>query len=121
MTTLDGGVHLSAPRRYPLSFEPLSNATIAAIGIPTAPTTPTFTLLNFNGDLSGNNSTVGGGGTFNFTTNETGTYELIISRDGVNFDPGLPTNRVIRAYVPAGTHTSSGTATTTSGAAFPVG
>ena len=34
MSTLDGGVHLSAPQ-YPLSFQPLSNTTIAAIGIPT--------------------------------------------------------------------------------------
>ena len=103
------------PRQFPFSFQPLSNATIAAIGIPTAPTTPTFTLLDFNGDISGNNSTVGGGGIFTFKTNMPGTYELIISRDGVNFDPGLPTNRVIRKYVRAGTHTSPGTATTTSG------
>ena len=120
LTTLDGGVHLSAPD-FPLSFQPLSNATIAAIGIPLAPTIPTFTLLDFNGDLSGNNSTVGGGGTFTFKTNEPGTYEIVISRDGVDFDPGLPTNRVLRGAVGTGTHTVTWDGNDNVGSAFPVG
>jgi CshA-type fibril repeat protein len=120
MSTLDGGVHLSVPS-FPLSFEPLSNQTIAAIGIPTAPTTPTFTLLNFDGTIGANNSTVGAGGSFQFTVNEAGTYELIISRDGTNFDPGLPTNVVLRAYVGPGTHTVVWDGRDNVGTPFPVG
>ena len=120
LTTLDGGVHLSAPE-YPISFQPLTDETIGAIGIPTTPTTPTFTLLNFDGDISGNNSTIGGGGSFSFQTNMPGTYELIISRDGVDFDPGNPVNRVLRKYVGAGVHLVTWDGLDNVGSLFPVG
>jgi uncharacterized repeat protein (TIGR01451 family) len=120
LTTIQGGVSFARPS-FPLFFEPPSVASLAALGIPTTPTAPVMTSLTFNGNVGGNTSTVNSGGTFTFTSNVPGIYDIVISRDGINFDPTLATNRSLRGLRPAGTQTVSWNGQDNVGTAFPVG
>jgi len=117
---IQGGVTFDRPS-FPLFFEPPSAAAIAALGIPTAPTAPVMTSLAFIGNLGGNTSLLNSGGTFTYQSNVQGVYEIVISRDGVNFDPTLPANRSLRGARPAGTQTVTWDGKDNSGAFFPVG
>ena len=45
------------------------------------------------------------GGTFTYTSNVAGVYQIVISRDGVNYDPTNPQNRVLSGLKGAGTQT----------------
>ena len=95
LTGIQGGVSLGLPS-FPLFFEPPAAATIAALGIPAAPIAPVMSSISFAGNLGGNTSLVNAGGTFKFTTNVPGVYDIVISRDGVDFDPTNPLNRSLR-------------------------
>ncbi len=94
---------------------------IAAAGVPSSPVAPQVDSLVFDGDLGGNNTTLNIGGTFVYTSNISGTYELIISRDGVNFDPTNPLNRVLRGTRPAGAQNVIWDGHDNTGNPFPVG
>jgi len=120
LTGIQGGVSFALPS-FPLFFEPPSAAAIAGLGIPVAPTAPVMTSLSFIGNVGGNTSLVNTGGTFTYTSNVPGVYEIVISRDGVNFDPTLPTNRSLRGVRPAGVQTVVWDGKDNSGAFFPVG
>ncbi|HEY0832217.1 MAG TPA: DUF11 domain-containing protein [Candidatus Dormibacteraeota bacterium] len=120
LTNIQGGVSFDLPS-FPLFFELPAPATIAALGIPLAPTAPVMSSLVFAGNLGGNTSLVNSGGTFSYTSNVSGVYEIVISRDGVNFDPTLPANRVLRGFRPAGPQTVPWDGKDNSGAFFPVG
>ncbi|KQR12357.1 Ig-like domain-containing protein [Cellulomonas sp. Leaf334] len=119
LPTLLGGVHL-APPEYPLSFEPLATETLAALGIPATPVPPTLSAVDFTGRATDHGSYVGQGGTFTLDAGSGGTYEVVISRDGVDFDPGLPGNRALRGIVPAGTFTVTWDGDDNAGVALPV-
>ncbi|MEZ0448758.1 Ig-like domain-containing protein [Cellulomonas sp. ICMP 17802] len=119
LPALVGGVHL-APPQYPLSFEPLAPETLGALGIPTAPVPPTLSAVDFTGLATSHGSYVGQGGTFRLDAGSGGTYEIVISRDGTNFDPGLPGNRALRGVVAAGTFTVTWDGNDNSGIALPV-
>lgn len=119
LPTLVGGVHL-APPEYPLSFEPLAPETLAALGVPVAPVQPTLSAVDFTGRATDHGSYVGQGGTFTLDAGSGGTYEVVISRDGVDFDPGLPGNRALRGIVPAGTFTVTWDGNDNTGVALPV-
>ncbi len=120
LTNIQGGVTFDLPS-FPLFFEPPADATVTALGIPLAPTAPVMSSLAFVGNLGGNTSLVNSGGTFAFTSNVAGVYEIVISRDGVNFDPTLPANRVLRGVRPAGAQTVAWDGKDNSGTFFPVG
>jgi uncharacterized repeat protein (TIGR01451 family) len=120
LTNIQGGVTFSLPD-FPLFFEPPAAASIAALGIPIAPTKPVMSSLTFIGNLGGNTSLLNSGGTFTYTSNVPGVYEIVISRDGVNFDPTLPTNRSLRGSRPAGVQTVTWDGKDNSGTFFPVG
>ena len=64
-----------------------------------------MTSLTFAGNVGGNTSTVNSGGTFHYTSNVPGVYDIVISRDGINFDPTLPANRSLRGVRAAGAQT----------------
>lgn len=119
LPTLLGGVHL-APPEYPLSFEPLATETLAALGVPATPVPPTLSAVDFTGLATDHGSYVGQGGTFTLDAGSGGTYEIVISRDGVDFDPGLPGNRALRGIVPAGTFTVTWDGNDNAGVALPV-
>jgi uncharacterized repeat protein (TIGR01451 family) len=81
-----------------------------------------MTALSFAGNLGGNTSLVNNGGTFSYTSNMAGVYNIVISIDGVNFDPTSPTNRSLRGVAPAaGAHTVTWDGRDNSGNFFPVG
>ncbi len=102
LNTPQGGVSL-APPTHRLFFDQPSSGAILANGIPLTPPEPVVGSIVFNGNLGGNNSTIGAGGTFTYISNITGTFELIISRNGINFDPTNPLNRVLRSLGSTGT------------------
>ena len=120
LTSIQGGVTFALPS-FPIFFEPPAAASIAALGIPAAPTRPVMSSLSFIGNLGGNTSLLNSGGTFRYTSNVAGVYDIVISRDGVNFDPTLPANRSLRGSRPAGVQTVSWDGKDNSGAFFPVG
>lgn len=101
---IQGGVTFDRPN-FPLFFEPPAAATLSALGIPTAPTAPVMSSLSFIGNLGGNTSLVNSGGTFTYTSNVSGVYDIVVSQNGINFDPTLPTNRSLRGARPAGVQT----------------
>jgi uncharacterized repeat protein (TIGR01451 family) len=120
LTNIQGGVTFGLPS-FPLFFEPPAAATLTALGIPSTPTAPVMTSLSFAGNLGGNTSLLNNGGTFTYASNVPGVYEIVISRDGVNFDPTLATNRVLRGSRPAGTQAVIWDGKDNSDAFFPVG
>ena len=120
ISNIQGGVSLALPS-YPLFLHAPDNSALVAAGVDTAPIPPAVSGLNFTGTAGSNNSRVGTGGTFSFTSNLSSVYDIIISRDGVNFDPTLTGNRRLRGLRPAGSNTVSWNGKDNSGANFPVG
>ena len=121
LSQLLGGTRLALPE-YPISLEPLDAATLGALGIPTTPTNPVLNSVSYTGKKTPSGSYVSQGGTFTIDTGTSGTYEIVLSRDGANFDPGLPANVTIRGVVnAAGVYTVQWDGKDNSGAAFPVG
>lgn len=121
LTNPIGGVRL-APAEYPMSFEPLDAATLGALGIPTTPVEPLLTSISYAGSAHDRVSWYGTGGTFTLGVGTPGTYEVVIARDAVNLDPGLPTNRALRGVADAaGTLTVAWDGTDNAGDPFPVG
>jgi uncharacterized repeat protein (TIGR01451 family) len=120
LTGIQGGVKFARPS-FPLFFEPPDPATLAALGFPATPIAPIMSKISFSGTLGGITSLVSSGGTFKFTTNVPGVYDIVISRNGVNFDPTLPANRSLRGVRGAGTHTATWNGLDNSGVPFPVG
>jgi uncharacterized repeat protein (TIGR01451 family) len=109
----DGGVS-TAPPQFPMFFNLVDPTALSYItqydtngqaigtGIPTIPTLPIVSNVNFTGSVTGKTSLVNTGGTFTFDSNVSGTYQIIISRDGVNFDPTKSQNRVLRGVMTTG-------------------
>ncbi|QXE21456.1 hypothetical protein B6N60_00130 [Richelia sinica FACHB-800] len=133
LTTPQGGVKLSRPQ-YPTFFNLLDdqalayidrynpNGTLDGTGIPVLPGIPTITNVGFTGTAAANNSNFGTGGTFNFDSNVEGYYTIIISRDGVNFDPTKAENRIIRGNITTpGSQTVPWDGKDNNGSFFPVG
>jgi uncharacterized repeat protein (TIGR01451 family) len=120
LTNIQGGVSFALPS-FPLFFETPATASLTALGIPTAPTAPVMTSLAFIGNVAGNTSRLNTGGTFTYTSNVPGVYEIVISRNGVNFDPTASTNRVLRGVRPLGVQSVSWDGKDNSGTFFPVG
>jgi uncharacterized repeat protein (TIGR01451 family) len=105
-----GGVSLARPQ-YATFFNSIDvsalpyvqrykiDGTLEGTGISLSPTIPIVNNLQFNGTVVGNNSSYTTGGTFSFNSNLTGTYELVISKDGSNFDPSNSQNRLLRGIM----------------------
>ena len=104
LTTIQGGV-IFAPPAYPIFFTPPANVTLTALGIPLTPIASVVSNIGFSGTVVGSTSFFQTGGTFSYTSNVAGVYQIVISRDGVNFDPTNPLNRVLSGLKPAGTQT----------------
>jgi uncharacterized repeat protein (TIGR01451 family) len=120
LTSITGNAVAQIPQ-FPTFWNPPDVTVIATLGIPLAPTAPVVSNFSFAGSINNNNSLIGAGGTFTFTANVSHTYEIVVSRDGVNFDPTNSSNRVLRGIRSAGTHNISWDGKDNSGANFPVG
>ncbi|MDJ0676339.1 MAG: hypothetical protein QNJ36_13290 [Calothrix sp. MO_167.B42] len=109
----EGGVS-TAPPQFPMFFNTLDPTALPYItrydpdgqpvgtGIAITPTRPGVSNANFTGSVTGKTTLVNTGGTFTFNSNAPGTYQIIISRDGVNFDPTHNQNRVLRGVMNVG-------------------
>ncbi len=85
------------------------------------PQIPTMDSVTFNGSAGGSTATYTVGGQFTYTGNVGGIAEIVVSRDGANFDPTLATNRVLRAVTAFGSSVITWDGKDNSGVAFPVG
>ncbi len=94
LTALAGGVDFAAPA-YPIFFTSPSIPALGGLGIPATATAPVISSMNFSGGAGGNTSFIATGGSFHYASNIGGVYEIVISRDGANFDPGNAQNRVL--------------------------
>ena len=113
-----GGVKQS-PATAKLFFGAL-NADLPTTIAP-APQIPTIANVTFNGSAGGSTATYSVGGQFTYSGNVGGIAEVVISRDGVNFDPTLSTNRVLRAVTAFGGTVITWDGKDNSGTPFPVG
>ena len=120
LTNIQAGV-LFAHAQYPVFLEPPADATLTALGIPLTAVAPQVSNATFSGSWTGSSSYLQTGGTFSYTSNVSGVYEIVISRDGVNFDPSASQNRVLRGTRSAGTQTVSWDGKDNSGAFLPIG
>lgn len=127
LTTPQGGVSLARPSHLMfftntnnVIYEPENDA-ISANFIPTTPTNPVLSSLTYQGSAGGIDSYVNSGGVFTMVTNVDANYQLVISRDGSDFNPTNPSNRVLRGVRSAGTSTISWDGLANDGTAFPVG
>jgi uncharacterized repeat protein (TIGR01451 family) len=123
---LSGGlVGSPVPERpkFPVFLSTPDSSVIFALGIPSSPTAPVVSPLTFNflSSLGSNSSFVGQGGNFSYSANVSHTYQIVISRDGINFDPTNSNNRVLRGLKNSGSSTVSWNGLDNSGVAFPVG
>jgi hypothetical protein len=119
LTSVAGGV-IFAPPRFPIFFTPPANATLTALGIPLTPIASLVTNVSFAGTVVGSTTLFQSGGTFSYTSNVGGVYQIVVSRDGVNFDPTDPQNRVLSGLKGAGTQTVGWDGKNNSGNYFPV-
>lgn len=111
------------PPAFPIFFAQPDPTVVAALRIPLAAVAPTITpnSLAFAGTAGSNNSFFNTGGTFTYQANLEHSFQLVISRDGVNFDPTNPQNRVLRGRRNAGAATVAWDGLDNSGTPFPVG
>ena len=87
----------------------------------TVPQLPTVNNVSFVGTGAITTSYYSTGGEFHYTGNVGGIAEIIISRDGVDFDPTNPNNRVLRSDQPLGVNTIFWDGKANNGTPFPVG
>jgi len=122
LINIDGGATLATPDHFIFFEDPRNSpATVAALGVPTTPPDPQITSVGFTGNISGNNTFITSGGVFDYSSNITGSYEIIISQNGVDFDPANPLNRVLRGVRGPGNQTVPWDGNDNDGNPFPAG
>jgi uncharacterized repeat protein (TIGR01451 family) len=94
---------------------------LTALGIPGSVTLPALSGVTFSGAQSGNQTYVNAGGTFKFTTQSAVSYQIVVSIDGLNFDPGSPTNATLAGFAPDGLNSVIWNGKNNNGVAFPSG
>ncbi len=126
LATLTGGTSLALPTHLIFFNSPQSSPgvqdVLIAKGVPLIPTSPTISSPSFSGTIAGNTSVQNTGGTFSFTSNVPGSYQIVISKDGSNFDPAASQNRVLQGIMTtAGSQTVLWDGKDNSGSFFPPG
>lgn len=117
MTTLEGGVIL-APAEAKLFFQ-YPAADLPADILP-SPIPPAITNVAFQGSAGSHNAYHSSGGIFTYQGTIGGINQIVISRNGSNFDPTLPENRVIYAQSVAGVNSVTWDGKDNAGNPFPV-
>ncbi|HSN77670.1 MAG TPA: hypothetical protein VL334_21560 [Anaerolineae bacterium] len=115
--TTKGGVKQS-PATAKLFFS-APNADLPTTIAPT-PQIPSIYNVSFSGSAGGTTASYSVGGQFTYTGNVGGISEVVISRDGVNFDPTYSANRVLRSVTAFGTNVINWDGKDNSGTPFPV-
>ncbi len=114
-----GGVILPPASARMFFSNPLLSDLPSSI-LPT-PIPPTITNVTYQGSAGGITGYRPIGGDFSFIGNVDGISEIVISLDGVDFQPDNPLNRVIRSQTSVGTNTIHWDGRDNSGSFFPVG
>ena len=122
LPTLIGGTNFALPTHIISFTQPVAPQALMARGIEPMPLLPSVKDGAFIGSFSGNNSKLGTGGTFKFYSGAPGNYEIVISKDKINFDAGKVDNRSLRGIMTtSGTQTIVWDGKDNSGDFFPVG
>ena len=98
---LEGGVFFAKPRHKIFFNEPSREARAAVNGGLVDPISPRIDQFVFKG-IEGNRTDPGVGGTFVLDVRFSGYYLLVISLDGVDFDPDNPANVTFKGLALAG-------------------
>ncbi len=114
---------------YPIFFSDVApgggtdiDSTLTAMGIPLAPKPPQVNSFSFSyPPASSSTSYVGQGGVFSFHVTDTISFQIIISRDGIDWDPATTTNRVLTGTSGTGDYSIVWDGKDNAGANFPVG
>ncbi len=101
------------------SAETEAERVLNALGIALTPPSPQISNVAFAGALGGNTTATGVGGTFSFDTTDTVSYQIVISRDGIDFDPANPLNRVLTGIAFGGSHSADWDGLDNDGDPFP--
>ena len=117
LTTILGGV-LLAPAEAKIFFE-YPAADLPAEILPT-PAAPAISNVAFHGSAGSNDAYYSSGGVFTYQGTIGGINQIVISRDGSDFDPTLPENRVIYAQSVAGVNSVTWDGKDNAGDPFPV-
>jgi hypothetical protein len=103
----------TVPAQFPIFFSDITPGAAAdaeaarvleALDIPLVPPSPQISNVAFSGSLGGSITSTGVGGTFSFNTTDTVSYQIVVSRDGVDFDPANPQNRLLTGIAFSGAH-----------------
>lgn len=116
-TTIEGGVIL-APAEAKLFFD-YPAADLPAEILP-SPAAPAISNVAFQGSAGSNDAYYSSGGVFTYQGTIGGINQIVISRDGSNFNPTLPENRVIYAQSVAGFNSVAWDGKDNAGNPFPV-
>ena len=119
LTSIQAGVVFAKPE-FPMFFESPAPETLTALGIPLTPTAPQVSRLSFKGTGKVGTAYYKLGGSFSFTSTVRGVYQVVISRDGINFDPTTPQNRVLRGSAVTGQQAVAWDGKDNSGAYLPI-
>ncbi|MFM7407855.1 MAG: lamin tail domain-containing protein [Cuspidothrix sp.] len=103
LETPQGGVNI-APPNHVIFFNTPDNNSLIALGLPISATLPEITNSSFTGTLTSNTSNYQTGGTFKFDSNVLSIYQIIISKDGINFDSSNPNNRLLQGKILSSTN-----------------
>ncbi len=118
LSTPLGGVKQS-PATAKIWFSPPA-ADLPTTVIPT-PQTPSILNVQFAGSAGGTAANYAAGGEFRYTGTVGGISEIVVSRDGSNFDPTLGANRVLRSVTVSGANVILWDGKDNTGSWFPVG
>jgi uncharacterized repeat protein (TIGR01451 family) len=125
------GTGITAQRaQYPAFFADVDPAgpnaaevarVLGALSIPLVPVDAQLNSVSFAGAIGSDQTVVNLGGTFTLNTSNTLTFQIVISRDGVDYDPANPNNRVLTGLAPGGAITATWDGRDNAGVPFPVG
>lgn len=128
VTDLPQGV-TSQRAEYPIFFSDIApagpnaaavDAVLTALNIPTVPPTPSLVSATFTGHLPDpQRTTTGAGGTFQVTTKDATSYQIVVSRDGADFSPSNAANAVITGIAGSGEYSVLWSGNDAAGNLFP--
>ncbi len=113
-----GGVKIAPPSAKIFFDVPDSHIPSTIIPVPQV---PTISNISFIGTADDNISIYPTGGEFHYTGNVGGIAEVVVSRDGVDYDPTSPNNRVLRAEKAGGDQYLTWDGRANNGLPFPPG
>ncbi|MEH6585255.1 MAG: hypothetical protein V7720_01795 [Halioglobus sp.] len=97
--------------QYPIFFTDITGAgsevdiVLGELGIPLVPPEPQISDVTFTGAFGSGETSPSVGGTFSFSTTDTVSYQIVLSRNGGgDFDPSNPDNRYLTGIAFSGTH-----------------